>query len=105
MDLVFSLHTPKPRKIYQGMFILLIFCAAFFAHSEHYCQAVPEKSITTELHECYFCQQLLDILPTDFDISPTSDELAIEKLFNLVSLPKVLPAHVYPPLRAPPFFF
>ncbi len=95
-------QTTQQQKTYRGIFVLLIFCAAFFAHSEHYCQVLPETSVTSELHECYFCQQVLDSLPNHFDIFPTSVALSSEKQFQIFDQPVVLPAYVYPPLRAPP---
>jgi hypothetical protein len=97
-------QTIQKQKTYRGIFLLLVFCAAFFAHSEHYRQVLPETSVTSELHECYFCQQVLDSLPNHFDIFPTSVALLTEKQFQISDQPIVLPAYVYPPLRAPPIF-
>jgi len=92
----------KLHKNYQGMLILLIFCTALFAHSEHYCQVLPDTSVKAELHECYFCQQLLDSLPSDLNVFPFSLRQTFAKVLNFSSLPIILTAYVYPPLRAPP---
>jgi hypothetical protein len=97
-------QTIKKQKTYRGIFLLLVFCTAFFAHSEHYSQVLSETSVTSELHECYFCQQVLDSLPNHFDIFPFSVALATEKQSHISGQPVILPAYLYPFLRAPPHF-
>ena len=94
----------KINKNYQSMLVVLVFCTAFFAHSQHYCQVLPDISVKAEVHECYFCQQLLDSLPNDLSIFPLSLRQTLDKVLNFSSLPIVLSAYVYPLLRAPPTF-
>jgi hypothetical protein len=97
-------QTIKKQKTYRGIFLLIVFCTAFFAHSEHYSQVLSETSVTSELHECYFCQQVLDSLPNHFDIFPFSVALVTEKQSQTPGQPVILPAYLYPFLRAPPIF-
>ncbi|WP_019027228.1 hypothetical protein [Colwellia piezophila] len=90
------------RQIRQSILTLLLFCAAFFAHSEHYSQAELEVVSTFEQHDCHLCQQGIDSPPSPIGLYLVSTSIIHLKKIRIIDIAIAATAYVSPLLRAPP---
>ncbi|KGJ91274.1 hypothetical protein [Colwellia psychrerythraea] len=104
MGNVLSQRKIRNRQIRQSVLTLLLFCATFFAHSEHYTQVEFEVFSTFEQHDCHLCQQGIDTPPNSIGLYPVSVGMANIDKVQIVDLALVSPAYISPQLRAPPSF-
>lgn len=89
------------RQIRQSVLTLLLFCATFFAHSEHYSQVEFDAFANFEQHDCHLCQQGIDSPPNSIGLYLVSMGLASVNKVRIIRV-VLTSAYVTPPLRAPP---
>ncbi len=104
MNFALSLFQLNERQIRQSVLTLLLFCATLFAHSEHYAQVEFDAYASFEQHDCNLCQQGIDTPPSPIKLYPISSGLINYVKTRIIKLEFPSPAHVNPPLRAPPSF-
>jgi hypothetical protein len=104
MDFSLSQLYINKRHIRQSVLTLLLFCATFFAHSEHYTQVEFDGLSNFELHDCHLCQQGIDSPPRALAIYPVSTGRVNVSEVDITNAVFISATHVYPPLRAPPIF-
>ncbi|GAW94487.1 MULTISPECIES: hypothetical protein [Colwellia] len=90
------------RKIRQGVITLLLFCATFFSHSEHFTQVDFDAFANVASHDCHLCQQGLDSPPSSIRLYPVATSIARLNNVRIISVVLAAPAYINPPLRAPP---
>jgi len=102
MSCVISRSKFKSRQVRQSVLTLLLFCASFFAHSEHYAQVEFELFSTFEQHDCHLCQHGIDSSPSAIPLYPVSIGIINIDESRITNLVHILSAYVSPQLRAPP---
>ncbi len=105
MGVVLSRQKIIKRQIWQSALTLLLFCATFFSHSEHYAQVEFEVFSTFEQHDCHLCQHGIDTPPNSIKLSPISIGRANINKVEISDLVLISPAYFSPQLRAPPRYF
>ena len=90
------------RQIRQSVLTLLLFCATFFAHSEHFTQVEFDAFASFEQHDCHLCQQGIDSPPKSIGIYLVSTGRSSINQVRIIRIVFASPAYVTPPLRAPP---
>ncbi|WP_057832688.1 hypothetical protein [Colwellia sp. TT2012] len=90
------------RKIRQGVITLLLFCATFFAHSEHFTQVDFDAFLNIASHDCHLCQQGIDSPPSSIRLYPVVTSIARLNKIRIISVVLAALAYIIPPLRAPP---
>jgi len=104
MNFTLSQLQINKQQIRQSFFTLLLFCATLFFHSEHYVEIAPDIITSFELHDCHLCQQGIDTPPNTTRLSPAPSSIAKISKPRITGVLFTAPAHIYPPLRAPPKF-
>lgn len=82
--------------------MLLLFCATFIAHSEHYTQVEFELYSTFEQHDCHLCQQGIDSPPKPLRLIPVSTGITNIDKIKIIDEMLVVATYISPQLRAPP---
>ncbi|NQZ25868.1 MAG: hypothetical protein HRT55_06080 [Colwellia sp.] len=90
------------RQIRQSVLTLLLFCATFFAHSEHYTQVEFDAFSNFEQHDCHLCQQGIDSPPNSIGLYLVSTGIASIIKVRIIRVVLATSAYVTPQLRAPP---
>lgn len=104
MNSALSQFNINKRHIRQSFLTLLLFCATFFAHSEHYAQVEFDGLANFELHDCHLCQQGIDSPPRTLALYPVSTGMVNISTVAIINAVFISATHVYPLLRAPPRF-
>jgi hypothetical protein len=104
MNLALSQLQTNKRQIRQSILTLLLFCATFFVHSEHYVQVESDVLSSFEKHDCHLCQQGIDSPPRALALNPASNGIVNISKVDIINTAFISATHVYPPLRAPPNF-
>jgi hypothetical protein len=104
MSIVLSQIKLKKRQIRQSVLMLLVFFAAFFAHSQHVAQVNFDALSTFEQHDCHLCQQGIDSPPAPLALKSAKETIFFIADSLYVTTAFVKANYVYPLLRAPPTF-